>query len=440
MPHGFLKSFDVVLLRLNQVPLKPLTPVSATLQAVILLAMASQARGAEVDPQTPVLLPSLTYDGTALANLGGGIRAGRAYVGNLHLRLTAKGDSFSLPGTTAFVDVLTVHGGRPSRLVGDAQGTSNIEAPDGTHIEELWLQHNFEGSRASLLAGIYDLGSEFYRLQVAGLFLNSAFGIGTDFGQSGVEGPSTFPRTAAGMRVSLKPAAGVVVRAALMDGVPVVRPDGSRGVFRSGDGILAVTEIALLSRPDAGQTPTRVRDLVGRLSSLSPDERKLAVGGWHYSASYPDLSDVGPDGQPARRQGSSGFYVIGEGQLLGGAAAGSGRVAGFAEAGFADARTNRFSSHFGAGVVGSGWSPMKDTDQVGLSVTQVRNGSHYARSQSSIQQSGTALAETTFELTYLSHVFKSVAIQPDLQYVIHPNATSSLSNAWVVQVRFELAY
>lgn len=152
------------------------------------------------------LAPGLVYDGTVLNDLRGGVRRGTTYVGNLHLLLTAKTPPGRWEGTTAFLDVLNIHGGRPSLRVGDAQGVSNIEGPPGTQIEELWIQHNFAGNTLSLLAGIYDLNSEFYRLRSASLFVNSSFGIGPEFSQSGVSGPSIFPRTSAGLRIDLKPA------------------------------------------------------------------------------------------------------------------------------------------------------------------------------------------------------------------------------------------
>ena len=65
-----------------------------------------------------------------------------------------------------------------------------------------------------------------------------------EFSQSGVEGPSVFPDTSVGMRFAFKPAEGVVVRTAVLDGVPVDRPDGSRGIFEAGDGVLIVSELA----------------------------------------------------------------------------------------------------------------------------------------------------------------------------------------------------
>lgn len=261
------------------------------------------------------------------------------------------------------------------------------------------MQHNLVGSDASLLVGIYDLNSEFYRLEAAGLFQNSSFGVGPQFAQSGVEGPSIFPRTSAGLRLAVKPTANSVLRAAVLDGVPVARPDGSHGTFRRGDGLLMVGEFAWLSRSAAtGMLPPATRDRIGRFSSLTPYRDKLTAGLWHYTGRHADLSDNDPSGVPLVRRGSSGGYVVAERLLLGSDDAPGRRLAAFAQAGFADARTNRFGSYAGAGVVGTGWRPMKDSDQIGLSVAHARDGNHY-----------------------------------------HPNTDPSRANALVLTLRFEVA-
>ena len=106
-----------------------------------------------------------------------------------------------------------------------------------------------------MLIGRYDLNNEFYRLQSAGLFLNNSFGIGPEFSLSGREGPSIFPYTAVGARFGIKPVEEIVLRAAVLDGVPVERPDGAQEIFAKGDGLLVVAEAAYLYRPRAAEQP-----------------------------------------------------------------------------------------------------------------------------------------------------------------------------------------
>ena len=49
-------------------------------------------------------------------------------------------------------------------------------------------------------------------------------------------------------------------------------------------------------------------------------------------------------------------------------------------------------------------------------------------------------AETAFELSYLIPVNANFAIQPDLQYVVHPNTDPQLSNSLSFQLRFAISY
>jgi porin len=131
--------------------------------------------------------------------------------------------------------------------------------------------------------------------------------------------------------------------------------------------------------------------------------------------------------------------MVGEWQILGREKSSTQTLAGFLQLGVADAATNRFGSHVGAGLVGAGWGPGKPTDQVGVAITVASNGSPYMRTQQFLQQP-VARSETTIELSYLTQVTPWLTVQPDLQYVVHPNTDPSLANAWVLQLRFELTF
>lgn len=49
-------------------------------------------------------------------------------------------------------------------------------------------------------------------------------------------------------------------------------------------------------------------------------------------------------------------------------------------------------------------------------------------------------AEKTIEFTYLIPVNMWLAVQPDLEYVITPNTTTAIPNAWAFQLRIEMAF
>jgi porin len=392
----------------------PMRAASLLLAATLPWGAAALAgeRGAKIQP-------ALVYDGAAFADVAGGVRRGTAYLGTLRLQLTVDGLRLTgLRGMTLFVEVLNVHGGHPSSFAGDAQGVSSLEGPARWMVYEAWVQQNLRADQLSILIGRYDLNTEFYRLQSAGLFLNSSFGIGPEFSQSGRSGPSIFPDTSAGARIAWKPARGVVLRTAILDGVPVERPDG-RKLFARGDGLLLVAEGAYLFRPASKDPPRNPRFRLGRLAGLPPYTAKIALGTWRYTA---DAKSIGA-------------YALADATVYTDPRRPARRVNLFGQFGVGDARVNHFGRYMGAGIVMSGLLKARENDELGVAIGVAHNSSHFAA-----QQSRAAGAETTLECTYLAPLTSRLAIQPDLQYVLHPNADRTRENAFVAMLRFELSF
>ena len=150
---------------------------------VVSMMLAALATVASVHADdTSWASPRLTYDGAAIGNPHGGLRRSSSYLGNLHL--SSRFDlerGLGWTDTDAYVDTVWIHGGQPDAFIGDAMGVNNLSAPPNAQLEELWIEHTFNPASVSVLAGLYDINSEFYRLQSAGLFLNSSFGIGPEF-------------------------------------------------------------------------------------------------------------------------------------------------------------------------------------------------------------------------------------------------------------------
>jgi porin len=405
--------------------------VAATAFGLAALNALGQQRSVEV---------SVVYDGEGLVNATGGVRKSAAYLGNLRLQLTFDGERLlGWPGATFFLQGLWTHGGHPSRFVGDAQGVSNLEAPGGWQLYEIWLQQNLLGNRVSALLGRYDLNSEFYRLQSAALFLNSSLGVGPEFSQSGRGGPSIFPDTSVGLRLAFKPARDVVLRAAVLDGAPVNRPDGGHRVFAQGDGLLLVGEAAFLTRPVPEDRPLGSRFRIGRGGGSRPYDGKLAAGGWYYTATFDDVSERESEGRPVRHRGSAGAYVLADELVHRSAAQPRRQINVFAQLGFGDSRVNRFGFYAGGGLVFSGLFAALENDELGLAVALARNGAHFIelQRQDAVPVTGT---ETTVELTYLVQIGKHLALQPDLQYVMRPGTDPTRKDALAVALRFEISY
>ena len=393
-----------------------------------------------------VLLEAL-YTGEAVGNISGGIRTKATYLDDLDLKLTVNGQRLiGWSGATLFVYGLSTHGGNPDDFVGDAQGVSSIAAPAGWRLFEAWIQQNAFEDRLSVLFGQYDLSSEFYTLQSSSLFLNSSFGTGPEFALTGKGGPSIFPETAVGGRVEVRPIPAVVVRTAVLDGVPVnvPRADGSTGIFKRGDGLLLVGEVAYLSLLDDGTSgpasQRRTRRLrAGRAAVDVPLEGKIAVGGWYYTGVFDDLSHTERNGNPVRHRGSGGAYLIGERVVYRDDENPARRLKLFAEFGIGDSHVNRFASYTGGGATFSGPITGRPNDQIGLGVAAAHNGSQYIESQRQ-QGQRAQTSEVTIELTYLAQLTRWLAAQQSLQYVVNPNTDPSRRDAFVASFRFETSF
>jgi porin len=379
-----------------------------------------------------------SYTGELVGDLAGGTRRGATFTGAAGAQLTILPQRLvRWRGAQLFVFVLGTHGGAPSDLVDDVQGVSNLQAPAAVRLEEMWLQQNLLANRLSWLVGRYDLGTEFYRLQSAGLFVNSSFGTGPEFSESGVAGPSIYPSTAVGTRVDYKPSPNAVLRAAVMNGAPVDRPGGGIRLFARGDGAMLVGEVAILSRPDTAAQPRHRRFQIGR-GTMRPYRGKLALGGWYHTARFPDLVDTLPTGVPVQHRGSRGAYLLGDQRVWAAGRGSPSAVTAFAQLGLGDARVNQIGSYLGGGLTLTAPFPSRAQDELGLAVAAARNGSHYVRAQPATDTP--PAGETVVELTYLAQLAAWIALQPDLQYVIHPGGTRRTRNALVSGLRIALSH
>lgn len=377
------------------------------------------------------------YSADAISNVDGGLRRGTAVAGAVEAQITLHlAPLVRWPGASFLFAVIGTHGGAPSALVGDVQGVSNLEDPPVLRLDQLWLQQSLRANRVLLLLGRYDLNSEFYRLQSGDLFLNSSLELGPEFGLSGVAGPSISPNTAIGGRLAVRLVPNGIWRTAILDGVPVNRPDGGVHPFAPGDGLVIVSEISFLARPDTSGAPRRRRFLIVR-GGTRPYTAKVALGGWYYPGRFPDLSDTLASGEPVQRHGSAGAYLIADQTIWSAMHAPSRALSVFAQLGVGDNRVNEVGGYVGGGLSLLAPFVKRPKDELGIAVAAARIGSHLDRAREPLGDMPDG--ETTIELTYQAQFGSGFALQPDVQYVIHPSATRTTRNALVLGVRVELS-
>ena len=389
--------------------------------AVSLLALAALGRAARAgdggESQTGLAV-SIGYTGEIRRNTTGGLEVGNAYLDLLDLGATwTTNNLFSDAHLTTNLSVMHVGGDDISGdFVGDLHGVSNIEAPDAWHLYEFWTEMSFGGSaNTSLRMGLLDINADFDTPVTSSLFVGSPHGIGTEFSQTGGNGPSVWPVTGLGLRVAGELGEALRWRVGAFEGTPGDDDETSFAAFdvARGEGSL----------------------LIGEMEYLSDRVNKISLGLWSYTASF-DRLESGLTTDPQPQHGNRGVYALVDLPL---GNVGAARIDGSLRVGLADARFNPIDECVGATVVVSRAFARRPDDAFGLGVAYGRTGDLY-RTVQSLASVPAASAETSYELTYRAPVTGWLALVPSVQFVSNPGADLALRDAWVVGLRFELSH
>jgi porin len=376
---------------------------------------SANVEAASSSPVDPLTL-EVAYAGDLLSSVRGGRRRGTRHIDNLDVIGNADLDALAdIPRTKAALHVFYNNGARFSgNVVGDAQVASGIEA--GTRmfrVADAWIEHRGVDDRWSVKLGIYDINSEFDALDAALLFIHSAFGMGTDLGQSGANGPSTFPNSSFGVRGQVMLGPRLTLRAAVMDGQPndPLRP--TRMVFRFGkqEGALLIAE-----------------------ADVELGNARLIAGAWGYTAPSEHRFDAAIAAPTIREARSKGAYLRGEAQITGNAERG---LSGFARIGVADGRTNLFGGFVSGGLTWRGLVPGRPADETGIAFAYASSGSA-ARRISRATYGRAEDGELAIELTHRVKLTDWLSLQPDVQYIVDPGLDPQVRDALVIGGRLAI--
>lgn len=359
------------------------------------------------------------------SNLQGGASHGDAGINNLHV--TASFDLEQIAGlgqTSIFADVLSVNGSAPCDKAGAVQGISNMSALSQTRLYQLWIEKKLFDGNLSILAGLFDLNSEFDVRATSSVFINPSHGIGPDFSKSGLNGPSIFPSTSVALRLKIKPSQNTYILAGVFDGLCRNYDDYylTKALDLKNDGVLLACETGLFEN---GEEFTR-------------GYGKYSIGGWYYTRSFDDLTNVDLSGAPVQRYDNFGLYLSVEKFVISPLVSQTRGLAAFARIGFSQKNINPVQLYYSFGINVPGLFTNSSNDLFGLAVANANMSSKYL---ATLSGSGLNLRsnETIIEMTYSYKVLDWLKIQPDLQYVINPLLTSE-DESLMTGVSFELNF
>lgn len=337
-----------------------------------------------------------------------GVDAGRGgrdvtYLDNVDLTVAADMEqAIGWRGATAFVDLLNNFGGRPNDTAGTLQGVNNIEvgAPN-LYLYQAWVQQGFADGRLTVLAGRYDINSEFYSNPAAGQLIGPAFGMGSELASTGPNGPSIFPRTELAVRVRY---AGT-------------RNYGQFAVVRAPRGTV-----------DQGGRRTAL--FIAEAGRRGPTT--VSIGAWAYSRHQPEIVPPGVSAGTGEAV-SRGAYVLME-RDLSGAPDRPGYWRAFVRAGVSDGATTPFGNGVQLGISGRGIIPSRPDSGISIGYAMAGLSRRYRRANP-VGAPVLAASENVLELTCNDRVLPFLTLQPDIQYVARPSGLRDAKGVVVMGLR-----
>ena len=336
----------------------------------------------------------LVFTHDVAANMAGGIRQESFHLGNIDF--IASADLWQ--GGTWFFYVLSNYGGMLSAAVGDLQVSNNIEATPHTRLYEFGYRHRWD--KFTLTLGQNDLNATFAISDHGLHFINSSFGIQPEL-STNVAIP-IFPVAALGIVADWQYSINASFLVGVYDGDPGT-PEGNPHslLFQLGqeDGILGIAEWQ-------------------RTISIANQTGKFRAGYWY-------------SGRSSTRDDLSGFYAILDQKIFSFENNPNLGLALFGQWGIVQPKASVFKSYFGAGAVYYGVFNRTRPDELGIAFARATMSDSFRAS------SYTTPYEGVVELSYTAALSKKWKLQPNLQWILHPGANSTIQNALVGVLRFE---
>jgi len=372
----------------------------------------------------------VTNHSGGLKKAGSGIDTSTSYLSNTDLTVEFDTEKAGFwKGGIFHGHLFNHHGANPSEdYIGDLQVADNFESEKGTKLYEFWYKHSFDlyGTDLSLLIGQHDLNSEFNITEYGLLFLHSSFGFNNEISNN--IPVANFPIAALGVRMKWEPTKNLYFMAEISDGDPVKNDCGTHIKLDCKEGFLNFFELGYhFGDKDESRT--------------MPGTYKF--GWWYHTDEFDDVRDTDENDNAIVHDGNYGIYFIADQMLLPGKGD-TGLGAFFQIGGVPDDR-NEVDFYVGGGIHYKGIIPNREQDILGLAVAHAqisedqRDAEDVAESDSLSFHSRDS-HETAVELTYRTQLFPWLAVQPGVQTIFNPGADSSLDNAVVSIVRFQINF
>lgn len=328
-----------------------------------------------------------TYTIDAVTKTRGGTDNKRAtqgmYYGNTSIQLDTEKLGLWKDGTiNANMQYLT---GMPLGNVGDIQGYNSNGSSRYVMLHEAWIKQALFKGKVEIKGGKQNANAEFIGLPATANFMNLSFGV---MGNSKM--PNS-PNTALGIATKYSPVKSIDLRYGLFDGDARPGRSGMTTAFDKKGGSYNIAEITF--KPE-----------------IKGHEGQYKLGGWYHTANATEITD---SDTPKTHGGNQGLYIALQQNVYHEKNDKSQGLDIIGQFGGAPENRNQIGQYYGAGVRYKGLIPKRNADELGIA-TAIANFS--SRSETLYGQN----KESVIEVYNKIQLTPWIAVQPDLQVIIHP--------------------
>jgi len=391
-----------------------------------------------------------------LWNTTGGASPGSACQGLLQFGAEIDTEkAVGLPGGTFNTTWLWLYGRNPSSYVGDVNSVSGIAGNPALRCYQLWYQQNlaFGGidDAISLRGGLLGLDAEFCYPETALLFMNGTFAMPALVSQNLVNSGPQYPMATPGIRIALHPLSWLTLRSSFSQANPFSQDQNLHNFnwnFGPSGGLLSLNEAearweSLLKEKklpgtakagfwiQSGQSPA-----VPEEWSFGPPESLQYCTGFYGIIDQMLYRAPGQDEAPSKNPIAGKAVVDGKG-TDGKSSASDAPVRGlnsWMRVGFCPQSYNPLSIYTDGGLVYTGLIPGRKEDKTGIAFCYGQVSSGYMNLGNAQGVPGPSF-EAVIELTHSIRLAPAIALQPDIQYVLHPGGSRQYGNALVAGFR-----
>ena len=375
---------------------------------------------------------TINYIAEMFGVLSGGLQRRGSYEGRFEFSVDADLQKLiGWTGAAAHVTVFQIYdsGRNVAENAGSISDPSNIEALPTTRVFTAWFEQNF-GSLASVRVGQLAADDEFLASETAGGLLNGTFGWADITAANMINGGPAYPLATPGVRVKINASKELSLLAGVFSGDPAganctidpQRCNYHGTTFSFSGGALWM-----------GELQYRVNQ--GKGAAGLPGTYKLGL--WYQTADFPD-QQFG-----VMHSGNWGIFGVIDQTVW---QAGERSMSLFLRGGYAPPDRNLVSYYVDGSAGFKGLLPGRSDDVLTFGVAYAKISSDAIAAD---RAAGNAVhsEEVVFEVSYAAQLAKWWIVQPDLQYIYHPNGGQNpdnpalrLDHAFVAGVRSTIQF